>query len=397
MTQLRRFWCVAILSVIGLLTATAPAPAQHWGFRMGYGASPFAPFNPRGFQPIPRTWFMGGLPPLRPLTPLTPVNNFNPLMFNPFNRNYNPAFGFATTYYGLNRLYSMPSYAPSYVPTYGGTYVPSYGGARAQVYDLGRAQQQAAEQAAHTVPRGNAARLQEQRAAPGKPALPGVPDAVLAKALAANDPAEVATGEPLNTILAAVIPAQAKGRKAESAYLPPGLLAEVRFAGTPNGDAVNLLRHGAKLTFPAAFDAAPLADLRPVLERQFAAAAAPVLAGKAPNSAAVAHLDATVRKAGELLNKRLKDLDFEQATAARRFVNQLTATVDALKTPGAAGLIDPKWATEGTSLADLVRYMAKYKIKFGPAKKGDEEAYPALHRGLVAYLTALDQGAPPKK
>jgi hypothetical protein len=28
---------------------------------------------------------------------------------------------------------------------------------------------------------------------------------------------------------------------------------------------------------------------------------------------------------------------------------------------------------------------------------GTEEAYPALHRGLVAYLTALDQAAPPKK
>jgi hypothetical protein len=358
MTQLRQFWCVVLLSVIGLLTTSAPAPAQYWGFRMGYGMSPFAPFNPRGFQPIPRSWFAGGLPPLRPLTPLVPVNNFNPLMFSPFNRNYNPAFGFATTYYGLNRLYSMSSSAPSYAPTYGGAYVPSYGGARAQVYDLGRAQQQAAEQAAHNVPRGNAARLQEQRVPPGKPALPAVPEAALAKALAAHDPVELATGEPLNTILAAVIPAQAKGGKAGSAYLPPGLLAEVRFAGYPNGEAVNQLRRGGKLTFPAAFDTPPLAGLRPVLERQFAAAATPVLAGKAPNSAAVGALDVTVRKTGELLNKRIKDLDFEQATAARRFQNQLTAIVDAMKAPAAAGLIDPKWATEGTSLADLVRYMA---------------------------------------
>lgn len=397
MTQFRQFRCAVVLSVIGLLATSAPAPAQHWGFRAGFGASPFQPFNPNNFQPIPRTWFMGGLPPLRPLTPLVPVNNFNPLMFSPFNRNYNPAFGFATTYYGLNRLYGQ-SYAPGYVPTYGGTYVPSYGGAAAQMYDFGRAQQQAAEQAAHNVPRGNAARLQEQRAVPGKPAaMPAVPDAALTKALAANDPAEVTTGEPLNTILAAVIPVQAKGGKAESAYLPPGLLSEVRFAGYPNGDAVNLLRRGGKLTFPAAFDAAPLADLRPVLERQFATAAAPVLAGKAPNSAAVVAFDATVGKAGGLLNKRIKDLDFEEATAARRFQNRLTATADALKAPGAAGLIDTKWATEGTSVADLVRYMARYKLKFGPAGKGGEEAYTALHRGLVAYLTALGQAPPPKK
>lgn len=397
MTKLRQFWRGVVLSVIGLLATSPPAPAQHWGFRAGFGASPFQPFNPRGFQPIPRSWFIGGLPPLRPLTPLTPVNNFNPLMFSPFNRNYNPAFGFATTYYGLNRLYSMSSYAPSYVPTYGGTYVPSYGGATAQMNDLGRAQLQAAEKAAHNAPRANAARLENQRAAPGAPAPPAIPDEKLAKALAANDPAEVATGEPLNTILAAVIPRQAKGGKAESAYLPPGLMAQIRFAGDPNGDAVNLLRRGGKLTFPAAFDAPPLADIRPGLERQFAAAAAPVLAGKAPNAAAVAALDATVRKAGELLNKRIKDLDFEEATAARRFQNRLTATVDALKAPGAAGLIDPRWATEGTSLADLVRYMAKYKLRFGPAEKGSEEAYSALHRGLVAYLAALGQAPPPKK
>ena len=54
-------------------------------------------------------------------------------------------------------------------------------------------------------------------------------------------------------------------------------------------------------------------------------------------------------------------------------------------------------ATDGSSVADLTRYMARYKLLFGPADKGDEEVYTTLHRGLAWYLMALRQHNAPKK
>ena len=62
-----------------------------------------------------------------------------------------------------------------------------------------------------------------------------------------------------------------------------------------------------------------------------------------------------------------------------------------LREAGSSTLVNPKWTTEGTNVADLVKHMTKHKLQFGPLDKGGEEAYLALHRGLASYLFALSQ------
>lgn len=222
--------------------------------------------------------------------------------------------------------------------------------------------------------------------------------AALLKALTAASEAEIASGEALNHIVVGIVAAEKKG-KADSAFLPPNLLAQVRFSGPPAADAINLIRQAGKFTFPAAFDDTALAEIRPVLEKDFAAICAPVMLGKAPEPAKVSKLEGDVAKARAILDPITKNLEFEDATAARRFLNHLDSVVSAVKGTGASGLIDPRWATEGTSVADLVKHLVKNKLLFGPVAKGEEEAYGALHRGLVAYLYVLNesQKAPPKK
>lgn len=266
--------------------------------------------------------------------------------------------------------------------------------------DFARAQRQAALQANPVAARHA---IYDQWAyeklglAGGLPALKtgeGNPEA-LNQALAATSEIEVASGETLNHILVAVVAAEKKG-KAESAYLPPALLADIRFSGSPAADTVNLLRRAGKLEFPAAFDTPALAELRPALARDFAAASAPVLAGKPADPGKVAALDATVAKARKVLEPMVKNLEFEDAVAARRFLNELDATVTVLKGSGAAGLIDPRWPTEGTNVADLVKYMTKNRLLFGPVPKGEEDAYLALHRGLAAYLFLLNESQKPR-
>jgi hypothetical protein len=230
----------------------------------------------------------------------------------------------------------------------------------------------------------------------GRPAAPELE--VLQKALAASSEAEVASGEPLNHILAAIQAREAKGAKpVPSAYLAPNLMSEVRFGGTPTGDALNLLRSAGQLQMPAAFDAAPLQGTKEALQRDFAAVDGPLLAGKPVDQAKVTKLGQTVKDAQQKLPAVTRELPPPEASDARRFVSQLESTVKVLKDTGSAGLVNPKWSTGGTSVADLVKHMTKYKLQFGRVDKGNEEVYLTFHRALAGYLFALDRAQAAKK
>jgi hypothetical protein len=273
--------------------------------------------------------------------------------------------------------------------TSGSVYSPA---AQAASDALGRAQRQGAldTNLLSSRPGGNE-RVSDSQEGPAQDA----PE--LAKALGATDASAVASGESLNLILAAAVAAEGKGGKGQPAYLPPELLGAIRFEGSPTADALNLLRQHTKLDLPAGFKAPAVAAVGKELERSYALAVAPVLAGKPAEAGTVATLATAVTEARSAMGPEIKELDFDDAVSVRRALNQLDATVALLKKPGTANLIDPTWRTEGTNVADLVKYMTKYSILFGPVQKGQEDAYLGLHRGLVAYLFTLRETVPQKK
>jgi hypothetical protein len=225
--------------------------------------------------------------------------------------------------------------------------------------------------------------------------LPGLakgeqPEA-LEKALAGADESSVASGVALNHITVAIVALEGKGARGASAFLAPNLLSEVRFGGSPTADALNVIRSSGKLEIPAPFDTEPLRAHSGPLERDFAALTAPVLLGKSVEQAKLMKFEATLKQAQDAAAPLVRTLQFEDAIAVRKFLNQLDAAVKVLKDPSAVGFVNPKWDTEGTNVADLVKHMTKYKLLFGPAGTGNEDAYMALHRGLSGYLFVLSQ------
>ncbi|MCI0704747.1 MAG: hypothetical protein L0241_27130 [Planctomycetia bacterium] len=217
---------------------------------------------------------------------------------------------------------------------------------------------------------------------------PEQPD-LIAKALAPVDPEQIGTGESLNDLLTAITTVEAKGAKGPSAFIPPSLLDDIRFGGSPAADTLNLVRKAGRLEFPSAFNDPALQKIRAELEKDFAAVASSVQAGKAPGSAKLTKWEATVQRAHDALTPIIKNSTFDDATAGRRFLNQMSNAVKVLKTASASTLIDPKWSAEGTTVADLVKHMNKHKLRFGPAPSGNEEAYLAMHRNLATYLFVL--------
>jgi hypothetical protein len=426
MSRFSKFTVAAILGGAGLLLTPAPAPAQFYG---GFGR----PFMGGGVMPSP---YMGapyggvgiggmgyggmglgglglggvgsfGLQPLPGLASLRPLSSFPfggsgyNYIAAPFGGGYGGGgYGFVggpyTTYvggyavatYGMQYLYgpsgsgsggyaSLDPYQQHFYKAQQAAGLYSSDGAKSQIYD----------QRAYEAQGGGPA---------SRPAGPSLE--VLQKALAASSEAEVASGEALNHILAAVQTREGKGTKpVPAAYLPPNLVAEVRFGGTPAGEALNLLRSSGRLPVPAAFDADALRGTKEALQRDFAAVAAPLLAGKPVDQAKVAKLAQTVKEAQQKLTPVGRDLPFPEAAEARRFLAQMEATTKVLREAGSVALVNPKWATEGTNVTDLVKHMTKNKLQFGPVDKGNEEAYLTLHRALRGYLFALDQAQAAKK
>jgi hypothetical protein len=229
--------------------------------------------------------------------------------------------------------------------------------------------------------------------------VPPPPDAAavaLRKALTGTDPVAVANGEALNAILAEIVKAEPKGTKgAPSAYIPPSLLADVRFAGSPAADLLTYARLAGGLPFPPAFDDPALAPPRDKFDKAFAEAATPVLAGREPTVGALTRLEVAFHELQTAAGAVLKNLPFEESADARRFLNRIGGAVRGLKGAAPAGLIDPKWGVEGLTVADLVRHMTRHKLQFGPAAPGTEESYATMHRNLATYLFVLTP--PPKK
>lgn len=383
---MKRLAAVAALVAAALFATPAVASAQF------------------GLRPNPG--FPGSMPVIVP--------SFNPFFYVPqYRYSYGTNWQFNTTmgnfsfqsrqvYWGVNQFANPYNAAAVYAmtPAYlqGGSYMTGGVGARG---DLLLAQQRAVAQAQRYATSPSA---RDQITGPAnyeKGAVVAIPDTGsqgmpdgLRKALAASSPADVASGEALNALLKEIIRVDTKGAVVSAAYIPSLLLDEIRFGGSPAADLLNLARQAGNLPFPTAFDDPTLALLRTELEKDFAAAAAPVQTGKAPEGAKLARLEVTFQRTQDAAGPVIKNLPFEEATSARRFLNRMAGAIKAMKGNTAVGLIDPKWAAEGLTTSDLVKHMNRHKLQFGPAPVGDEEAYMTMHRNFVTYLFVLTQ---PKK
>ncbi|MBA2225049.1 hypothetical protein [Thermogemmata fonticola] len=234
-----------------------------------------------------------------------------------------------------------------------------------------------------------AAQASYEKAAPSpRPGLPPPPPAqALIQALTPEDDQLITSGQALNTLLQALPTIDTRAAEPANAFLPPQLLQEIRFA-TPKGELLNLARLSGRLPFPEVFEQEPLRPLKETLERDFAAVALPLLAGKSPDRAAIAQLENTLLRLEQAAAPFIRNLSFDEAAAARRFLNQFHNALRTLKSENLSRLWNPNWNTLGANVADLTQHMLKHQLRFDAAPTGSEPAYLALHRALAAYFLA---------
>jgi len=392
---MKRLTAAFLLITAGLFSTPAVASAQFFG-------APLRPMSPLPSLPgLPSLPSLPALPSLRPLSPIP-----NPYAFIPRVGARVPIPLFGGVVVDARRVAVRSMIASEYYAVgvagylYGqnGAYTTGSPSTRSDLLiaaqrEVMRAQREAALPSARDQLSGQSNSAKGAVHATPDTGPQGPPDA-LRKALAASTPADVASGEALNEVLKEITRVDTKGANVPSGYVPSLLLEDMRFTGSPAADLLNFTRKAGSLPFPSAFDDPALAGLRKELERDFALAAGPVQAGKAPEGAKLTRLEFTFQRVQDAAGPVIKNLPFEEATAARQFLNRMAGAIKAMKGNTAVGLIDSKWAAQGLSTADLVRHMNRHKLQFGPAPSGNEESYMTMHRNLVTYLFVLTQ---PKK
>jgi hypothetical protein len=372
------FPLAAVLGVAAVLTAAGPADAQFGvnprvGFTYQFGIQPNASYNP--FAP------------------------FLPTLPGRFTfRGYTLSGVGGTVSYGYYR--SAAAVAPTYLFGYNGVdeYAPLSGGfggggkvAAQQRTAIANAQRNAKWDKGATDTTPDFDRWLKDAAARRE-----TPDPKAAKGPAVDaalvDPPEEAilSGDALNQLAARVRELEKQGKKANAGLLAPELTTKIVFTGGAAADAANLYRDPT-LRFPATFKSDTYAELRTDLEKAFAPVAREVHAGKRSPAADVDKLLKAVERGQQTTRQVVADATFGDACEVSEFFTGLESATKYLKDDKSVGVAGAEWSALGATVAEVVRHQAKYGLRFGPVKAGDEAAYFSLHRGLLAYYAGLLQ------
>jgi hypothetical protein len=207
---------------------------------------------------------------------------------------------------------------------------------------------------------------------------------------AQNDPPlpEIWSGQALNVLLQNAQKLSSGKVQAPNIQLDEEVVNKINLNSGKAGINFGLLKNEGKLSWPLA-----LRDLQPAGESKELRDQLQTLAKVAFDKAkegqvdpgTIREMEATADKLDKMLKRNVGDMPFAQYSEGKRYLNQLNDGLKALKEPNAADFANGKFKLKGNTLADLLDYMTKNGLQFAPAVAGEEAAYVALHRALVAY------------
>ena len=215
----------------------------------------------------------------------------------------------------------------------------------------------------------------------------------LKRSLTDPPPGEIWSGQALNTVLADL--AFKRGQEPESPLpsiaLDADILHHLNFTASQGHGNPGLLKNEGRLSWPTALKETLyqanrdlLNDLAPVLYAQ-------AVAGRV-DSGTLQQMSQTALQLQRQVAGNIRDMTPAQYGEARRFLGHLEEALKLLRQPNAGSYYAADFA-QGTTIGQLVHHLVRKGWCFAPAVPGDEAAYVAVHRALVAYDLALSQAS----
>jgi hypothetical protein len=211
----------------------------------------------------------------------------------------------------------------------------------------------------------------------------------LKRSLADPPPGEIWSGQALNSVLADL--ALKLGQEPESLGTTSSLDAEIvghlNFSPSQGAGNPGLLKNGGRLAWPTT-----LRETQYQTSRDLLSDLAPVLCAQAVAGRVDPAMLQQMSQAAQLLQRQVaenvRDMTPAQYGEARRFLGHLEDALKLLRQPN-AGTFFAVDAARGMTIGQLVQSLLRKGWCFAPAVPGDEAAYAAAHRALVAYDLAL--------
>jgi hypothetical protein len=200
--------------------------------------------------------------------------------------------------------------------------------------------------------------------------------------------AEVLSGRALNVLLKSIQSAGSLDR-GPNVGLAESTLEHVNVTGGTSAGNVGLLKDGVKLAWPETLQEARFATVSKRLTRNLQLAVSTLKDHEPVPSATMKDVRGDFRALNDKLNESADDLSPSQYIEARRFLNQLGASIKALADPRAANYFDDAWKARGKNVAELVAHLTWEGLTFAPAAPGDEPGYRALYQALRAFEGGL--------
>jgi hypothetical protein len=202
-----------------------------------------------------------------------------------------------------------------------------------------------------------------------------------------NDPplTEIWSGKALNNLLLAIQQIQGRGYRGPSVALEEDVLRHINVTSGKTDAGFGVLRDDGRITWPLALRTSHFGEERKTLDQLAAQACR-----QAQNGAVDADVLDGMTKAVDSLSRQLKrnvdDLSANDYMRAKRFLNDLNDSITILQDPMVSNYITRKWSARGNNVAELTQEMGRQGLLFARASSGDENAYLAVHRALVAYF-----------
>jgi hypothetical protein len=202
-----------------------------------------------------------------------------------------------------------------------------------------------------------------------------------------NDPpaSEIWSGQALNTLLADLAKRPPDEAGAQAPPLDEDMLRHINLS--PGKGSVGLIRNEGRLSWPLA-----LRSHSHQRERESLNSLVPTVINQAINGrvdpGTLKEIADSVRRLQERLTGDIRELSAAQYIEARRFLIDLEVAQKALARPDAGDYFTRKYAAQGRTIAELVKYMTSQGLTFAPAVPGDNAAYMAVHRAMADYHLA---------
>jgi hypothetical protein len=352
---------------------------------------------------------MHGLPLSSAVNPLAPPNGFgtfNPTAFSPF---YNP----------LANLYANPytnpltNYSNPYNGGYGSNFYGGYGSYPANGYMQGSASVdysegkllKDAQEANLTKEKVRQAKLENQRREVenwlwNRDHLPTAEDdrqralrEQLKRSLADPPPGDIWSGQALNTVLADLAVKLGPESEGEGASIPldADILRHLNLTASQAFGNPGLLKNEGRLPWPPALredeykaNRELLNDLAPVLYTQ-------AVAGRV-NPGLLQQMNRAAQQLQSQVVGNIRNMTPAQYGEAKRFLGHLDEALKLLRRPDAGSYFAAE-VVQGMTIGQLVHRLVRRGGCFAAAVPGDENAYVAVHRALVAYDLAMSKAS----